>query len=324
VGVEEAGPDADVTAGGSPQVDAGKADTSSVLQPEPDNEPNGEAAPSVVTIELLGPPAIRGAGPPPPDRGPQLIDMACALALHRTGIGRPDLVRAVWGDNGAAAATVSSRLANLRSWLGGDDAVVEVDGMLRLGQGIRCDYWQFKRLAASPDRRLEAARLVNGIPLQGALSRWEDHHERQERMIATIVEALLPTSDKYRAAGQAAQALEAAEAARAACPWDQQATRASMRALAAVGEFDRICDVVAEAEAWTEEGEALEPETIALLEELTSSPEAVRQERRRRRQAANGSRPVEKPAGNGNQPEAPCDADPTSQGVGEHDPRQAT
>jgi DNA-binding SARP family transcriptional activator len=278
-----AGPEADTVASVLDSADPPDGPIAEPIEPvvtpppsPPDASSNGDHDPTNKVagpcVELLGPPRVSGVGTP---ERQQLIDVAVALALDPYGITREELNRRVWGGT-AADGTISARLANLRKWLGDEATVIETDGVLRLGDRVRCDWWEFDRLAGKTQTRPAAIAMVRGTPLEGALPKWDDIDERQERLIARVMAVCLEEADAALAAARASNALDAAETARRVCRWDERATRSLMKARKAAGySTSAIRAAVADAEDLKEPNETLEPETIGLLHELTSTKEST-------------------------------------------------
>jgi DNA-binding SARP family transcriptional activator len=222
-------------------------------------------------LRLLGPVRVEGLGEP---RRAQLVEMAALLALHQQGCSWKTFCEVIWRDRDTegppASKTVHNRVAELRSWLGGPDAVISGGGNLRLGHDVDVDWWRFEAFAARPETIGQALALVEGRPLQGVLEGWAERDYWATSIEAAVIAVALAAADDALRRGAWDRGVAAVEIGLKLCPFDQRLTRAAMRAAAGGGDTGLVHAFVARAEAHLEEDEGLDPETIDLLRRLTT------------------------------------------------------
>lgn len=246
---------------------------STTAQPS-DQAPIGQPAlPGLgAKLRLLGPVQVLNVAQP---HRAQLVEMAALLGLRQEGWSWETFCQVIWRDrgddpeSGPAVKTVRTRIAELRSWLGGRHTVISDDGHLRLAPDLDVDWWRFEALTARSNTISQALALVQGRPLQGVLDGWAERDHWVTGIEARIIAVALAASDAATRRGDWDRALAAAETGLKLCPFDQRLTRAAMRA-AAGQDMELVHALVARAEAQLEEDEGLDPETIELLQSLST------------------------------------------------------
>jgi Bacterial transcriptional activator domain/LysM domain len=245
------------------------------------------AAPQVC---VLGPVVVVNATGDVGERRASLTELAAFLALH-PGSQHHTVTEALWPGRRADAPTRNSQMSRLRRWLGRDPEgsfylpmVNESDGY-NFAPTVGCDWRRFKSLArrgmaAGPDGigQLQAALdLVRGQPFAGVSPRryaWADHLKQD--MISAIVDVahalsvrLLEVRDPYGARRAATKGLLAA-------PEAELLWRDLLRAEYGAHNPAGIQHAIDRLGALNDElGVDMEPETIALIEELERAARRV-------------------------------------------------
>ncbi|HKA69281.1 MAG TPA: LysM peptidoglycan-binding domain-containing protein [Actinomycetes bacterium] len=245
------------------------------------------AAPQVC---VLGPVQVMNATGDVGERRASLTELAAFLALN-PGSQHHTVTEALWPGRRTDAPTRNSQMSRLRRWLGRDPGgsfylpmVNESDGY-NFAPTVGCDWRRFKSLArrgiaAGPDGigQLQAALdLVRGQPFAGVSPRryaWAEHLKQD--MISAVVDVahaltvrMLEARDPYGARRAAAKGLLAAPEAELL--W-RDLLRAEYGAHNTVG----IQHAIDRLSALNDElGVDMEPETIALIEELERAARRV-------------------------------------------------
>jgi DNA-binding SARP family transcriptional activator len=233
-----------------------------------------ESSPSVnPSIQLLGPFKVSGVSDPP---RAQIVEMAALLALRREGWSLATFQEAIWRNRRGSdtsppsTKTVSTRIGNLRGWLGGQDTVITEGDNIRLGRSMEVDWWRFETLSCRPETMAEALQLLRGQPLEGVLYGWAERDYWVQAIEARVVAVALGAAEGALRHDRWEEAFAAAEVGLKWCPYDQRLTRAAMRAAAAGGDVELVHVLVARAEVELDEDEGLDPETMELLQALTA------------------------------------------------------
>jgi len=245
------------------------------------------AAPQVC---VLGPVMVANATGDVGERRASLTELAAFLALH-PGSKHYTVTEALWPGRRTDAPTRNSQMSRLRRWLGRDPEgsfylpmVNESDGY-NFAATVGCDWRRFKSLArrgmaAGPDGigQLQAALdLVRGQPFAGVSPRryaWAEHLKQD--MISAIVDVahalsvrLLETRDPYGSRRAATKGLLAA-------PEAELLWRDLLRAEYGAHNPAGIHHAIDRLSVLNDElGVDMEPETIALIEELERAARRV-------------------------------------------------
>lgn len=252
--------------------------------------PTPVAPTAVPQVCVLGPVMVVNATGDVGERRASLTELAAFLALH-PGSQHHTVTEALWPGRRTDAPTRNSQMSRLRRWLGRDPEgsfylpmVNESDGY-NFAPTVGCDWRRFKSLArrgmaAGPDGigQLQAALdLVRGQPFAGVSPRryaWAEHLKQD--MISAIVDVahalsvrLLEVRDPYGARRAATKGLLAA-------PEAELLWRDLLRAEYGAHNPAGIQHAIDRLSALNDElGVDMEPETIALIEELERAARRV-------------------------------------------------
>lgn len=107
---------------------------------------------AAVEVALLGPPAVRAAGPIHPDQLSVATEIVIYLAAHPAGVRPNALAAAIW-PRGIAPQEREFLLERVADWLGADrigrpHLAADAGGRLRLGSGVRIDWQVFQAMIA--------------------------------------------------------------------------------------------------------------------------------------------------------------------------------
>jgi MYXO-CTERM domain-containing protein len=170
----------------------------------------GEQAP--VEVTLLGPLAVRTAGEIEPDRLAIATEIVVYLASHPAGVHPNVLTAAIW-PRGVTPEVRDAVLGRVRDWLGSDGIgrphlASDATGRLRLGSGVRVDWYAFCALIA---RAADAARraIEAGEPdSQASMSHTAAEASLLEEALALVTGPFLANRGRGRYAWLATGDLE--------------------------------------------------------------------------------------------------------------------
>lgn len=236
-------------------------------------------------VQVLGPvDVLHPVGTVESSKRRQLTEIAAYLALN-PGLDRHMLNEAIWPGAPALDNTRNTALSKLRKWLGADpdgaDYVPRVieDGY-RLHPDVRTDWHLFQQLlpqgpaAASTPALAAALELVQGKPFAGTNPRryaWAER-DRQE-IISAIVDVAHELARRALLEPDATLARSAAAAGLQADPGAELLWRDALKAEWLAGDRAGLETTADRLTALAEElGDDLEPETLALLDELLNRP----------------------------------------------------
>lgn len=235
-------------------------------------------------VQLLGPVELIGArGDVERSKQRQLTEIAAYLTLN-PGRDHGHLNEAIWPGARTLDNTRNTALSKLRKWLGsgpdGLDYVPPVlDGGYRLHPDVHSDWQQWLTLlptgaaAGSTQALAEALELVHGKPFAGTNPRRYAWAERdRQHMISAIVDVAHELARRALLEADATLARRAAAAGLQADPGAELLWRDTLKADWLAGDLDAVRQTADRLTALAEElGDDLEPETIALLEQLLKS-----------------------------------------------------
>jgi nucleoid-associated protein YgaU len=268
----------------TPDADADPA-ADSDRGPDVAEPPASKAAGPAPMVRLLGPVDLIGArGQVEQSKQRQLTEIAAYLTLN-PGRDHSHLNEAIWPGARSLDNTRNTALSKLRKWLGsspdGLDYVPSVlsDGY-RLHPDVTSDWQQWLALlpagpsAASTHDLAAALKLVHGKPFAGTNPRryaWAER-DRQD-MISAIVDVAHELARRALLEADATLARRAAAAGLQADPGAELLWRDTLKAEWLAGDLDSVRHTAERLTALAEElGDDLEPETIALLEQLLHQP----------------------------------------------------
>lgn len=259
---------------------------------EPVEEAEALAAlerPAAVDLRILGPVEVVASGVLEEGRRAACTEMLVYLALHREAVHPTVLGGAVW-PRGVSATVRDSAVARLRDWLGrdasgGPNLVVDTDGRLRLGPGVRTDWDVLRTLVRLADADAsgeesyldQALALVRGPLLAGqppSRYAWLAGTDIEDEVPARLADIAHRLVELRLAAGNPAGAIAAARAALVGAPEDELLWRDLLRAVAATHDVPRLRALVGELQARVDAHpfmEEMPPETEALVDELLPS-----------------------------------------------------
>lgn len=206
------------------------------LDPGPAPLPDGGDVHRRVQIGVLGPLEVDGTTRPPRNH---LRALLVYLAVHRRPVQPEQLWEAVWPDKEFDGHILRSRMSDLKRYLNDH---VERDGRAwQLGEQVRCDWQQFKALAAGdPREQLAALALVRGRPFEDLDADWMHLEGQHAEIEAAIVDLALLVAERSLAAGDDQTASTAAAAGLRASPYEERLYQLAMRAAAARGAHNEI------------------------------------------------------------------------------------
>ncbi|WP_291762712.1 LysM peptidoglycan-binding domain-containing protein [Cellulomonas sp. 73-145] len=180
------------------------------------NEPNLMAA--GIRLNLLGPVQVEGIGGRP--LTPRTVELLVYLALHGPASG-PDLDEMIWKGERGNPNTRNVFIRRARERLGdGVLPLVDVDGLFRLGEGVRTDWARFQHHLAQAvafegqqqvDELAAAMALVRDRPFRGISPTayvWADYDI--QKMVGAIVDAAGILARIHQEAGRSRDAITVA------------------------------------------------------------------------------------------------------------------
>jgi LysM repeat protein/DNA-binding SARP family transcriptional activator len=271
---------------GTPAVD--EAEPAANSNAGPDRAAETAASSAVMPapmVRLLGSVDLIGArGEVEQSKQRQLTEIAAYLTLN-PGRDHSHLNEAIWPGARSLDNTRNTAVSKLRKWLGsspdGRDYVPSVlsDGY-RLHPDVTSDWQQWLALlpagssTASTHDLAAALELVHGKPFAGTNPRryaWAER-DRQD-MISAIVDVAHELARRALLEADATLARRAAAAGLQADPGAELLWRDTLKAEWLAGDLDSVRHTAERLTALAEElGDDLEPETIALLEQLLGQP----------------------------------------------------
>jgi nucleoid-associated protein YgaU len=236
-------------------------------------------------VQVLGRVEVRHArGEVEPSKRRQLTEIAAFLALN-PGADHHGLSEAIWPGARALDNTRNTALSKLRRWLGtdqdGNDYVPRVlDDGYRLHPDVRTDWQLWQELLpagphqASTETLAAALALVRDKPFAGTNPRryaWAER-DRQD-MISAIVDVAHELARRALLDGDAPLARRAAAAGLQTDPGAELLWRDALKAEWLAGDRHGLLSTADRLSALADDlGDDLEPETVALLEELLQRP----------------------------------------------------
>jgi nucleoid-associated protein YgaU len=236
-------------------------------------------------VQVLGRVEVRHArGEVEPSKRRQLTEIAAFLALN-PGADHHGLSEAIWPGARALDNTRNTALSKLRRWLGtdqdGNDYVPRVlDDGYRLHPDVRTDWHLWQELLpagpqqASTETLAAALELVRDKPFAGTNPRryaWAER-DRQD-MISAIVDVAHELARRALLDGDAPLARRAAAAGLQTDPGAELLWRDVLKAEWLAGDRPSLVGTADRLSALADDlGDDLEPETVALLEELLQRP----------------------------------------------------
>jgi len=232
-------------------------------------------------VRVLGPVDVHGAaGELEPTKRGQLTEILCWLALH-PGQDHHAFDEAIYPRAGAVMNTRNTALSKLRRWLGSSPdghAYVPLvrDGGYRLHPAVRTDWQQWlacvgtdPQAARSEDLRC-GLELVRGQPFAGTPPhRYAWAEPVRQEMIAALGDAAHELAVRALRADDPPTARFAATAGLAADPGSELLWRDALRAERLACDRAALDHLIQRLTAIANDlGEDLEPDTVALLEEL--------------------------------------------------------
>lgn len=242
-------------------------------------------APPGPVLRVLGPLDVQGAGGEvePTKRG-QLTEVLCWLALH-PGLDHRAFDAAIYPMAGAVTNTRNTALSKLRRWLGrtpdGEPFVPLVrEGGYRLHPDVGSDWQHWQQLVGPDPRRagteeLRAAlSLVRGQPFAGTPPhRYAWAEPDRLAMIEAVGDAAHELAQRGLEQRDPAVARFAAAAGMQTDPGSELLWRDALRAEALAGNRPELDRLTRRLLSLVEDiGEELDPDTVALLEQLAPRP----------------------------------------------------
>jgi DNA-binding SARP family transcriptional activator len=226
------------------------------------------AGPTVLQLNILGPVELRGVETP---RRSQTLNLLAYLALHRRGVGRDQIVTALWSGQVVSGKTMRNRITEARALVGG----AITDGPLwRLSESVTTDWQRFTALAAGdPTEQNNALDLVRGRPFAGLDGTdWIDLDGFRAEIEAAIVDLAITVAEREFASGDYTAAFNAARAGLVASRYEERLHRLAIRAADAEGSNGKVRSQQGEMRTALdidiEPDDHIQPETLAVYEEL--------------------------------------------------------
>jgi hypothetical protein len=236
---------------------------------------SGGAGPDVPSrmVRVLGPLTFDGLDTP----DPLARDVLAYLAVHGDGV-RLDTLAGEVAPGASGAAAVRSTVAALRE--GDDPAVVAVDGLLRLADGVGCDLERFHALTRRLDDRapadqagaLQAAlALLRGRPFDGC-GAWADVERHAIATTALVSDVAHRLATVVMTFGDLERAAWAVDRGLLASPGCELLYRDRMRIADAAGDHAALAATMRDLrERASAEDGWVTPETERLFEQLRRS-----------------------------------------------------
>lgn len=213
------------------------------------------------------------------------LEVITHLALRVSAVDRDALDLAMGCTSTTAPNAVDKALVSARAVLG--DALFppreggryELSPAVRTDYGIVCDLVTEADEAGDPaeatDLLRQALSLVRGEPLTGVGRSYPWAHSHRQSIVAQIVDAAEELAEVRLASGDWRSAEWAARQGLRAHPYEERMYRLLMRTARAAGNmpgvqrvFRELCDMLATQDADGKPEDALEPETVEVLEAL--------------------------------------------------------
>jgi DNA-binding SARP family transcriptional activator len=254
-------------------------------------------------IRILGPIDVSAAGSDPRSHRRVTTEVLAYLALHPQGVQSTDLEAAIWpphpGRREISKETRHSAISRARLWLGkapdGSDYLPTVsNGTIRLDPRVRLDWHLFEQLCARArgcgqagrDDLRRALDLVRGPAFADAPAGryvWRADTGIDYRINDAIVDAAHRLAALCLDDGDYAAAREAARTGREIDPYREELWRDLLRAEHGLGGVDAVTTLIAEFHRLLDDDiepyDSMEPETVAVIDELLPRRPAVRRQR---------------------------------------------
>ena len=220
------------------------------------------------------------------------------LALREASVDREDVQAALWPNGANSAKTFSNAIWEARRVLGaardeGELFPEAAGGRYTLSDRVVTDYGLFCELVAHADQvedaehaselLAEALTLVRGEPFTGVGRSYAWVGPHRGMIVAQVVDAAEELAEVRLATGDWRGAEWAARQGLRAMPCDERMYRLLMRSAHASGNipavhraFMELCDAVADPDDGAEPDDTVHPDTVALLEQLTTSRRSPR------------------------------------------------
>jgi DNA-binding SARP family transcriptional activator/nucleoid-associated protein YgaU len=246
-----------------------------------------------VVVRVLGDVhAVRRHGPgdeePLVPTRQRALEAIAYLALRESTVDRESLEISLFPTGANSAKTVYNTVSSARSLLGDELFPPPSAGRYELSPAVVTDYGMFSELvaeadetedaAAAADLLAEALDLVRGEPFTGVGRSYAWVGPHRGMIVAQVVDAAEELAEVRLAMGDWRSAEWAARQGLRAFPSDERMYRLLMRTARAAGNipgvhrvFRELCDVLADPDFGVEPEDTLHPETIELLEALTTS-----------------------------------------------------
>ncbi|MBX6390653.1 MAG: hypothetical protein IRZ08_16940, partial [Frankia sp.] len=221
-------------------------------------------------VRVLGPPTVYAPGPIAADSVELLTELVIYLVFRADQVGQDELAAVLWPGRWPERAVVADAVASARRWLGVDPAgrprlLIGMDGRVRLGPDVRCDWELFAARArggavmsihgggalggaAAEDLaaalRLVSGRLWSGLP--AGRYGWLRASTIPAIMRAAVVDVAHRLASASLVGGDAATAVAAARTGLRAVPRAEALWRDLLRAVAARGDRAALAAVVGE------------------------------------------------------------------------------
>ncbi len=249
----------------------------------------GPAADGPPAVLVLGPVVVQGAtGTLEEGKRRQLTEIAAFLALY-PGADHHGFSEAIWPGARAVEQTRNTAFSKLRTWLGPQFVPRVSGGGYRLEEVVRTDWHRWQDLmvagpaATSTVDLARALELVRGQPFEShPPGRYAWSERGKQEMISAVGDAAHELAVRALLAGDATLARRAALAGRQAEPGNEMLWRDALEAEWLAGDRAGLDRIASQLTALADDlGDELEPETLALLEELASGrPRAASRVRR--------------------------------------------
>ncbi len=220
------------------------------------------------------------------------LEAIAYIALRQSSVDREDVQAALWPDGANSAKTFSNAIWEARRVLGSDAHGADLlpdatEGRYTMSDRVGTDYGLFCDLvagAAEVDPELSAAlltealELVRGEPFVGVGRSYAWVGPHRGMIAAQVLDTAERLAEVRLASGDWRGTEWAARQGLRAMPCDERMYRLLMRAAHLAGNtsgvhrvFKELCDAVADPDTGAEPDDTVHPETVALLEQLTSS-----------------------------------------------------
>lgn len=243
-----------------------------------------------VVVQVLGEVgAVRYVAGQPEELAPsrqKALEAIAYLALRETPPDREALEISLFPDGANAAKTMYNTISGARA-LVGEELFPRTGGRYELSRRVLTDYGLFCELVArahaEPDAALattwlsDALLLIRGEPFTGVGRGYAWVGPHRGMMVARVIDAAEELAQGLLDAGEWRTAEWAARQGLRAFPADERMYRLLMRTARAAGNipgvqrvFRELCQVIADPDIGVEPEDTLHPETVQLLEDLTT------------------------------------------------------